>query len=81
MSVDKYCVTMGKAASGIRRLTFVTELGVEGSRRQALAMAEDGKSAILERFGACHEAGLLIDVIEQSLSGVVKPSLATDMVG
>jgi geranylgeranyl pyrophosphate synthase len=46
------------------RPTFVAELGIEGAHRLAMALAEEGKAAIIERFGRRHEASLLIDAAD-----------------
>jgi geranylgeranyl diphosphate synthase type II len=63
------------------RPTFVAELGSEGAYRLALTLAEEGKSAIIERFGYRREARLLTDAVDLVLGGVVKLDLATSLVG
>jgi geranylgeranyl diphosphate synthase type II len=62
------------------RPTFVAELGIEGAQRLALSLAEEGRSALRERFGDGHEVRLLTDTMEQVLSGVVKLDLAASLV-
>jgi geranylgeranyl diphosphate synthase type II len=54
------------------RPTFVGELGLEGSHRLAMLLAEEGKAAITDRFGHCHEALLLVEALHLVVRDVVQ---------
>ncbi len=52
------------------RSTCVTEMGVEGARRLAAGLIEDGTASLREKFGARHEVDLLSEAAMMILEGV-----------
>ena len=59
-----------------RRLTCVTELGVDGARRLASGLIVDGTMSLRERFGARPEVELLSEAAMMILQGALNLSLA-----
>ena len=57
------------------RSTFTAQFGAEGARRLALNLLAEGKQALLERFGACQTASLLIDAADMVIGKVVREEL------
>jgi geranylgeranyl diphosphate synthase type II len=56
-----------KQDSRHRRSNHVSELGVEGARRLAASLIEEGKQTLRKRFGARREVDLLSDAAEMIL--------------
>ena len=63
-----------------RRSTSVAELGIEGAHRLAESLVEEGKSAIIKRFGECPEGGLLADAADHIVRGIGRLGLIDDLV-
>lgn len=55
-----------------RRVSFVKELGVEGARRLAIELAEEGEETISRRFGHREEARLLIEAMNLLIHDIQK---------
>jgi geranylgeranyl diphosphate synthase, type II len=57
------------------RSTFTAQFGAEGARRLALKLLAEGNQALLERFGECQTAGLLIEAADMVIGKVVREEL------
>lgn len=62
------------------RPTFVAELGVAGAQQFAMALAEEGKTTILQRFGPRAETQLLMEAMERVIRDVAKLELVAEPV-
>jgi geranylgeranyl diphosphate synthase, type II len=60
-----------------RRLTCVTELGVEGARRLASGLIAEGTTSLREMFGAQPEVELLSEAAMMILQGALRLSVAS----